>query len=105
MDLSQKRHRWERSLVQATHFADTDNTTDAVARVRLVLREIDAELERTAAPAERAQLDLFRKRVARQLAALEEAHAGWKEKVAGRHGAFLDREESAYEAPLPGVKR
>jgi len=42
MDLVEKRKSWSRMLVQAAHFADLDNTIDALGRARLCLKDIDA---------------------------------------------------------------
>ena len=101
MDFKEMRQRWERNLVQAAHFAETDNLTDAVARAQLVLTEVEAEQSRTTDPETAAQLELMRTRVARAVAAHQEAYRAWDERVRTREATYTQREEEVYSQPLP----
>ena len=100
MDLKELTERWNRNLVQAAHFAETDNLTDAVARARLVVAEVEAALK-DASATEIASLEAAKIRASRAAAAHEAAYRSWAEGVRSRENAFEDREHEAYDQPLP----
>lgn len=102
MDLVAKRKSWSRMLVQAAHFADLDNTVDALGRARLCLKEIDAT---ALALGEQESLSADRARAARRVEAYEAMHAKWQERTQARADLFEQNEQDRYDAPLakPGL--
>lgn len=101
MDLAEKKQAWERSLAQAHHFADTDNTLDAVARLQRVRSEIEGELNSGPKEDEQASLVAMQNRVARALERIGTQHAAWQARVEERARQFEQAEEEAYANPLP----
>ncbi len=102
MDLVEKRKSWSRMLVQAAHFADLDNTIDALGRARLCLKDIDATI---AALGEDETLAADRARARGRLEAYETLHAEWQTRTQARADEFEQHEEERYDAPLakPGL--
>lgn len=100
MSLKDNEDRWFQMLAQAQRFADTDNTTDAAARARLVLEEVNAALA-TATEGTKVQLQRWQTRAEREAARFRELHQAWQAEVRARKEAFETREANAYNAPLP----
>jgi hypothetical protein len=98
MDLEEKRADWSRMLVQAAHFADLDNTVDALERARLCLREIDAAIE---ALGNGEALAVDRARATRRVDVYTGLHAEWQERTQQRADTFVSNEQAKYDAPLP----
>jgi hypothetical protein len=98
MDLAEKRAEWSRMLVQAAHFADLDNTIDALARARLCLKQIDEAIE---ALGDDELLSADRARAARRVRVYEKLHADWQSQTQARADAYVENEQRKYGAPLP----
>lgn len=101
MDLPEKKARWTRMLAQAEHFAELDNTIDALARARLCAKEIEAELREVVDPEVRTALERERLRADRRVEWYEKLHADWQARVHARHDRYIAQQQTIYEAPLP----
>lgn len=101
MDLAKKRARWDQMLVQASHLADLDHTTDAVARARVVLTEVEAVLADTADPETRSELERIHHRAVRRVANYELAHKDFISRATKRADDYETHEKAVYDQPLP----
>lgn len=88
-------------LVQAEHFAALENTIDALARARLCLKEIDAELREVVDPDLRTSLEREQHRASRRVEAYTKLHEDWQARVSERHERYVAGQQTKYDAPLP----
>jgi heme oxygenase len=94
------RERWDVWMVQAQRFARRENYIDALGRVRLVLREVDAAIE-AASGDERASLERYKARAERRAAQIREAFDSWNAKIAARRQSWTDASDEEMKRPLP----
>ena len=94
------RERWDVWMVQAQRFARRENYIDALGRVRLVLREVDAAIE-AASGEERASLERFKARAERRAAQIRETFDAWNAKIAARRQTWTDAADEEMKRPLP----
>ena len=88
-------------IVQARHFAKRENYTDAVARMRLVQKSIEAALAKEADHARRARIERQRARANDLLAGLESEAEAWRSAIAARRQQTIDQAEEEMTRPLP----
>jgi hypothetical protein len=101
MDLSEKRERWSRMLVQAERFAELENTLDAAGRAKSCLAEIEATQNRLESAEARAELAGILERARRACAEHERLHQAWLERVREREARYRAYEQDVYQKPLP----
>ncbi len=102
MAFDEERSRFRVWLAQAERFAETDNHIDAVARVRLIVSELDALLE------QRPEDDVLQREKVffeKQLTRFEQARDRWNQAVAARAEAFETQEKKVYRADRPGGRQ
>lgn len=95
----EQRSRFRVWLAQAERFAETDNHIDAVARVRLIVEEVEQLLE------ERPENEALRREQAffeKQLKRFEARYLAWQSEVAMRAEAHDSYEKQIYKADKPG---
>lgn len=101
MDLEQEEERWAVWMVQARRFAERENFTDAVARVKLVRDAVENALRGTSDPAVRARLQRHLARADEQLASLESQYDAWRSAIAARRQHTIDQAAEEMARPLP----
>jgi hypothetical protein len=95
MDLTSDEERWAVWMVQARRFAERENFTDAVARVRLVRNSVVARvrlvrnsvreaLGAVSDPTGRGRLERHLARADEQLASMESQYEAWRSEPAVR---------------------
>lgn len=99
MALDEERARWRVWLAQAERFAETDNHVDALARVRMIVAEVDALAESLPEDADVQREKVF---FDKQCARFERKFELWNQEVIARANAFEDREREVYKADRPG---
>ena len=101
MKLSSDEERWAVWMVQARRFADRENFTDAVARMRLVRDAVGKALVESTDPQHRERLESELARADEQLANLESKYLAWRSEIAARRQTTIDQAEEEMARPLP----
>jgi hypothetical protein len=101
MKLSSDEERWAVWMVQARRFADRENFTDAVARMRLVRDAVGKALGESTDPQHRERLESELARADEQLANLESKYLAWRSEIAARRQATIDQADEEMARPLP----
>lgn len=101
MDLREEEERWAVWMVQARRFAERENFTDAVARVKLVHEAVENALRGASDPAIRARLQRHLARADEQLASLESQYDAWRSAIAARRQHTIDQAAEEMARPLP----
>lgn len=100
MSFADNKTLWERSLVQAYHFADTDNTLDALSRMRRLKQDVGEQFEQASDAAEKEAIGRFLARVEKGLVQIEKRYEAWRAGVEQRAADYEEAEQQAYDAPL-----
>jgi hypothetical protein len=101
MDLTSDEERWAVWMVQARRFAERENFTDAVARVRLVRNSVREALGAVSDPTGRGRLERHLARADEQLASMESQYEAWRSEIAARRQSTIDQAEEEMARPLP----
>ena len=101
MSLQSEEERWGVWIVQARHFAKRENYTDAVARMRLVQKSIEAALAKETDHALRARIERQQARANDLLGELESEAEAWRSAIAARRQQTIDQAEEEMARPLP----
>lgn len=101
MKLSGDEERWAVWRVQARRFAERENFTDAVARMRLVRDAVAKALGEATDPRQRERLETELARADEQLAILESKYLAWRSEIAARRQTTIDQAEQEMARPIP----
>jgi ElaB/YqjD/DUF883 family membrane-anchored ribosome-binding protein len=101
MDLTSDEERWAVWMVQARRFAQRENFTDAVARIKLVRDSVEKALREATDPKQRERLERHRARAEEQLASMEAQYDAWRAEIAARRQKTIDQAEEEMARPLP----
>jgi len=101
MDLTSDEERWAVWMVQARRFAERENFTDAVARVKLVRNAVRKALGSATDPIRRGRLERHLARADEQLASMESQYQAWRSEIAARRQNTIDQAEEEMARPLP----
>ncbi len=101
MKLSSDEERWAVWMVQARRFAERENFTDAVARMRLVRDAVGKALVEATDSRRRERLESELARADEQLASLESKSLAWRSEIATRRQTTIDEAEEEMARPLP----
>jgi predicted nucleic acid-binding Zn-ribbon protein len=101
MNLKSDEERWAVWMVQARRFAERENFTDAVARVKLVRDAVQEALAQATAPKQRERLERHLARADEQLASMESQYDAWRSEIAARRQRTIDQAEEEMARPLP----
>jgi predicted nucleic acid-binding Zn-ribbon protein len=101
MKLSSDEERWAVWMVQARRFAERENFTDAVARMRLVRDAVGKALAEATDSRKRERLESELARADEQLASLESKYLAWRSEIAARRQTTIDQAEEEMARPLP----
>ena len=101
MDLRSDEERWAVWMVQARRFAQRENFTDAVARMKLVRDSVQETLGEATDPTQRQRLERHRARADEQLASMEAEYDAWRAEIAARRQKTIDQAEEEMARPLP----
>jgi predicted nucleic acid-binding Zn-ribbon protein len=101
MDLKSDEDRWAVWMVQAARFAERQNFTDAVARMRLVRDEVRKAFAVTAEPRQRERIQRHLARAEEQLASMESQYDAWRSEIAARRQRTIDQAAEEMARPLP----
>jgi len=101
MSLQSEEERWGVWMVQARQFANRENYTDAVARMRLVKESIQRSLTGETDPARRARIERHLARAEELLTDLKSQLEGWRSVIAVRRQQTVDDAEEEMARPLP----
>ena len=101
MDRMSNEERWAVWMVQAHRFAERENFTDAVARIKLVRDAVHQALAGATDPKQRERLELRLARAEEQLASMESQYDAWRSEIATRRQHTIDQAEEEMARPLP----
>jgi hypothetical protein len=101
MDLTSDEERWALWMVQARRFAERENFTDAVARLKLVRDAVQKALGAATDPKQRGRLERHRARTDEQLASMQSQYEAWRSEIAARRQNTIDQAEEEMARPLP----
>lgn len=101
MDLKTEEERWEVWAVQARRFADRENFTDAVARMKLVHDAVQKALVETTDGKQVERLERHLARAGEQLATLQDQYQTWRSEIAVRRQHTIDQAAEEMARPLP----
>jgi ElaB/YqjD/DUF883 family membrane-anchored ribosome-binding protein len=101
MDLTSDEERWAVWMVQARRFADRQNFTDAVARMKLVRDAVHEALDGATDAKQRERLERHRARADEQLASMQSRYDAWRSEIAARRQNTIDQAEEEMARPLP----
>ena len=88
-------------MVQARRFAERENFTDAVARMKLVQQAVRKSLGGTSDPTQRARLERHLARANEQLTSMESQYQAWRSQIAVRRQHTIDQAAEEMARPLP----
>lgn len=95
--------RWNVMLVQARRFAAKENHVDAVARARLVCRQVDEALALADDGDDRRRLEALRMRAGSFLRTAEADLEVWTARLAAMKQARVDNAAEEMARPLPNA--
>lgn len=101
MDLTSDEERWAVWMVQARRFAERENFTDAVARMKLVRDAVQKALGEATDPKQRERLERHRARADEQLGSMQSQYEAWRAEIAARRQNTIDQAEEEMARPLP----
>jgi hypothetical protein len=101
MDLTNQEDRWAVWTVQARRFAERENYTDAVARMKLVRDSVERALDHATDAPERARLERHLARAEEQLATLRARYEAWRSEIAARRQSTISHAADEMAQPLP----
>lgn len=101
MDLKSQEERWAVWMVQARRFAQRENFTDAVARMKLVHEAVRKALGEASEPKQRERLERHLARASEQLSSLESRYQAWRSEIAVRRQHTIDQAAEEMARPLP----
>jgi hypothetical protein len=101
MNLRSEEERWAVWMVQARRFADRENFTDAVARMKLVRDAVKTALAEASDPKQRQRLERHLARASEQLTNTESRYEAWRSEIAIRRQRTIDQAEEEMARPLP----
>lgn len=101
MDLTSEEERWAVWMVQARRFAERENFTDAVARLKLVRAAVQEALADASDPTERQRLERHLARAGEQLSSMESQYQAWRSEIAVRRQHTIDQAAEEMARPLP----
>ncbi|MGB5544965.1 MAG: hypothetical protein WBM74_00215 [Polyangiales bacterium] len=101
MDLRTAEERWAVWMVQARRFAERENFTDAVARMKLVHAAVQDALGKVTDPRQRERLERHLARASEQLASMQSQYQAWRSDIAVRRQHTIDQAAEEMARPLP----
>ena len=101
MDLRTAEERWTVWMVQARRFAERENFTDAVARMKLVHAAVQEALGKVTDPRQRERLERHLARASEQLTSMQSQYQAWRSEIAVRRQHTIDQAAEEMARPLP----
>lgn len=101
MDLRTAEERWAVWMVQARRFAERENFTDAVARMKLVQAAVREALGEVTNARQRERLERHLARASEQLASMQSQYQAWRSEIAVRRQHTIDQAAEEMARPLP----
>lgn len=93
--------RWQTMMIQARRFAEGEQYSDGVARVRLALKELQSRATDTQDLAELRQLAQLERRAKRLLEELTRQQQQWSQAIARQRQRTFEQAAEEMKRPLP----